>query len=426
MKKILKFAMMFAVTGTLSFGFASCSNDDDNNDNNGKGDQTSKFSDASYGTEAMKACDDIIAQLGVAMKAIEKSALTNEQKDELNKALANNVDNVIVPTYTNLANAAEKLQKALGDLSVDQIQQQNINDACEAFKEARAWWEKSEAFLGGAAQDFSIDPAIDSWPLNRDLLHSYFATGDYSEEALEDHSILGFHALEFVLFRNGEPRKVEELKGYDTYKGFTDVKGAAELKYANDVADKLVLYCYNLEVAWSENPDAKRLEVVENAGLDYLTNKGKSYGWNMKNAGNTRSTFSELEEAIDQVLNSDEGSAAAIANEVGGGKIGHPFKSGLIFYVESPYSYNSITDFQNNIRSIENVWYGNVNGASGNANYSLHSWFAKNDAKTGEAVENAIRNGIEKIGAMPAPFVKYVSTLWKVSFEDTPVSEIPE
>ena len=35
---------------------------------------------------------------------------------------------------------------------------------------ARANYEKSEAFLMGAAADFSIDPHIDSWPLDLDQL----------------------------------------------------------------------------------------------------------------------------------------------------------------------------------------------------------------------------------------------------------------
>ena len=427
MKKVFYSVLMFAFASTLCLGFTACSSDDEDSETRIESDDTEAiYKDKQYGTAAMEACENIISQLNAAMRDIQKSELTDEQVRELNSILENNVNNVIVPTYKNLADAAEKLQKALGSLSVDQITQQNIDDACAAFKEARAWWEKSEAFLGGAAQDFEIDPYIDSWPLNRDLLHSYFATGKYSEEALEDCSILGFHALEFVLFRNGEARKVEELRGNDTYKGFTDVKGADELKYANNVVKELVLACYNLEVAWSETPNQQRLNAVKNANKEYLTKKNKSYGWNMKNAGNPNSTFDDIEDAFSQIINNDEGSAAAIANEVGGGKIGHPFRSGYIFYVESPYSYNSITDFQNNIRSIENVWYGNIDGANGTSNVSLHQWFAKNDSKTGKAIEAAISDGIAKIGNMPAPFVKYVTTLWGVSFEDSAVEEIPE
>ena len=217
MKTIFKFALSFMITGAMGMGFVSCSSDDDN---------APDFNNKVYGQQAMNACEDVINQLNLAMSKIEKSNLTDAQKAELQQILENNVDNVIVPTYKNLADAAEKLQKSLGDLSANEITQANIDSACAAFKEARAWWEKSEAFLGGAASDFDIDPGIDSWPLNRDLLHSYFTTGQFSEEALDDQSILGFHALEFVLFRDGKNRTVAEFQSNDTYKGFTDVKGA--------------------------------------------------------------------------------------------------------------------------------------------------------------------------------------------------------
>ena len=49
-----------------------------------------------------------------------------------------------------------------------------------------------------------------------------------------------------------------------------------------------------------------------------------------------------------------------IANEVGTAKIANPFSNADIAYVESPYSYNSITDFRDNIRSIRNIWLGST------------------------------------------------------------------
>ena len=255
--------------------------------------------------------------------------------------------------------------------------------------------------------------------MNRTLLHSYFATGKFSDDALEDASILGFHALEFILFRDGQPRKVAEFKGNDTYKGFTDVKGSEELKYAEAVIEDLVNHVYELEVAWSENPNEPRLTAVKNAGLKYLTDKGQSYAANMKSAGNTSvSKFPSLKRAVQQLLSMEEGSCFAISNEVGTAKIANPFQAGDISYVESPYSYNSITDFQNNIRSIENLWYGGTNGTSSNAKYSFHQFFKDNASAEGQRVETAIANAISKIGGMPYPFVKYVSTVWGKKFDE--------
>ena len=417
MKKIRKFALMIAALCIFLPGLTSC--EPENGPEN-----ESKYADRTYGNEAVAACEALINQLNAATKKIVGSRLTDEQTASLTAAVANDVQNVIIPTYTRLADAAVSLQQALGDLSAKDIKQTDIDAACTAFKEARAWWEKSEAFLGGAASDFDIDPTIDSWPLNRDLLLSYFQTGKYSDEAVEDASILGFHALEFVLFRNGKNRTVAEFQANDTYNGFTSVPVAEELKYAQAVAKQLVTRCYQLQVSWELTPDADRLETVRKAGLDYQTKNGRSFGWNMMNAGISGSTFDGLADAVQQLLNDDEGSCVAIADEVGSGKIGNPFVSGYIFYVESPYSYNSITDFQNNIRSIENIWYGSTDGSKHPAKASFHQWFKDNDTATGSAVEKTIADAISKIGAMPAPFVKYVSTIWNKSFEDDKVIDL--
>ena len=158
--------------------------------------------------------------------------------------------------------------------------------------------------------------------------------------------------------------------------------------------------------------------MVKAAGLDYTTENGLSYRDNLVNAGlDSKSTFRSLKAAVAQVLSDDEGSCVAIANEVGTAKIANPFAAGDISYVESPYSYNSITDFQDNIRSIRNVWQGSTNGSS--ARYSFHEFFAStNNASTNNAVEGAYQSAINSIGNMPAPFVKYCSTIWNIAFED--------
>jgi hypothetical protein len=270
----------------------------------------------------------------------------------------------------------------------------------------------------GAASDFDIDPTIDSWPLNRSLLLAYFNNG-MNDEMLEDATILGFHALEFILFRNGQPRKVAEFQGNDTYKNFEKITGAQELKYAQTISTLLKQRCFQLQVAWEGEKNASRVSVVKAAGLDYTTEAGLSYGDNLILAGqeNSKSTFTSLEDAIAQVLSDDEGSCVGIANEVGTAKIANPFAAGDISYVESPYSYNSITDFQDNIRSIRNVWYGSTNGTP--ASISFYNFFQSVDASNvNTSVTGAFNDAINKIGAMPAPFVKYCSTIWGIEFTD--------
>jgi len=411
MKKYL-FLSVAVMLGALTL--SSCSDDDDNN--NSTSDET--YKNRAFGVDAIDACDATVSALESANEAIATAALTAEQETALRQVLTNVVANVIVPTYTDLANDVEDLEKTLNGLTVSTITQAQIDKACKDFKAARQHWERSEAFLGGAASDFSIDPTIDSWPLDRAELLDYFKGGMKAE--IEDEStILGFHALEFILFRNGQNRKVSELQSNDTYKNFESVSGADELKYAQQVCRLLKERCFQLQVAWEGEKNASRVAVVKAAGLDYQTAAGLSYGENLVQAGvaGSRSTFPTLKDAIAQVLSDDEGSCVAICNEVGTAKIANPFTNGDIAYVESPYSYNSITDFQDNIRSIRNVWLGSLNGSA--ASGSFHSFFAgvgKGSVNT--AVENAFNNAIDKIGAMPSPFVKYCSVIWNKNFDD--------
>ncbi len=421
----------------MELSFTACSSDSDSNtsgdsdfkivksnpivDNDSYPANTTaaNYSKKEFGNAAMDGCSSLGVEIVGANATIDKTDLSEIQEAYLYKVLANIVDNVIIPTYTSLADNAETLETTLKGLTVSTITQAQINSACQDFKEARKFWERSEAFLGGPASDFDVDPTIDSWPLNRSLLLDYFNNG-MQEEMLEDATILGFHALEFILFRDGQPRKVAEFQGNDTYKRFENITGAQELAYAQKICELLKERTFQLQVSWEGPTDANanRLSVVKAAGLDYTTQNGLSYSQNMKEAGkNSKSTFATLTAAISQVLSADEGSCFTICNEVGTAKIANPFATGDVSYVESPYSYNSITDFADNIRSIRNVWLGSTDKTAND--YSFHTFFASvGKADVNKAVEQAYVDAIAAISNMPAPFVKYCCTIWNIPFED--------
>ena len=434
---LLMALMMGAVTMT------SCSSDDDKKDNGGNTDfdlvttnpivdqdsyaaNTSSYDSKAFGQSAVDACGALEDELTAANTMIATAQLTEAQETYLREVLKNLVSNVIVPTYTSLADETEKLEQTLNGLTTSTITQAQINAACEDFKEARKYWERSEAFLMGAASDFDIDPTIDSWPLNRSLLLSYFNNG-MDDEMLDDATILGFHALEFILFRDGQPRKVAELQANDTYKNFEKITGAQELAYAQTICTLLKQRTFQLQCAWDGGANASRLAVVKAAGLDYQTEKGLSYGENLIQAGidGSNSTFPTLKAAIAQVLSDDEGSCLAICGEVGTAKIANPFSAGDVSYVESPYSYNSIADFRDNIRSIRNVWLGSTDKKANK--YSFHTFFASVKSETmNNKVENGYVSAIEGISNMPSPFVKYCCTIWNIAFEDDEDWEVEE
>ena len=434
MKKIT-YAMSVLMMG---LAFTACSESNNNNEENGnefnvinttplvdedsyaQNTTAANYSSKAFGQDAIDNCMSLISELENANTTIATAKLSEAQEAYLRKVLETLVGNVIVPTYTQLADDVEDLEKTLNGLTVNSITQAQIDKACADFKQARLNGVRSEAFLMGAASDFDIDPTIDSWPLNRSLLLNYFNNG-MNDEMLEDATILGFHALEFILFRNGQNRKVAELQGNDTYTNFEKITGAQELAYAQTICTLLKQRCFQLQVAWEGETaaNAARVAVVKAAGLDMTTAAGLSYGENLKQAGvsGSKSTFPTLKDAIAQVLINDEGSCLAICNEVGTAKIANPFSAGDIAYVESPYSYNSITDFRDNIRSIRNVWLGSTDKKANE--YSFHTFFAsvKSD-KVNTAVESNYVGAIEGISNMPTPFVKYCSVVWGKNFDD--------
>ncbi len=79
----------------------------------------------------------------------------NAREVALKAANAEFVDKVVIPTYTELAAAAEKLNGLVVALEND-VNAANIKAACDQWFIARALWERSEAFLFGAAKKYSI------------------------------------------------------------------------------------------------------------------------------------------------------------------------------------------------------------------------------------------------------------------------------
>ncbi len=322
--------------------------------------------------------------------------LTDEKQTAILKQY---VDHTIAPTYSNLASQTEQLVKDLQAFRSSHSQA-DLNTACNTFLTARAWWEKSEAFLFGAASDFGIDPHIDSWPLDVDAFNIMMSNtsqiqamdaedGDeYAGEKL-GNSLLGFHGIEYILFQDGNIKSASEINDL-------------QMIYAIAVAGDLRNRCYQLEVSWigDDAPLAHR-EKVEDLELNSTVNGGTySYGENLIKAGNPGSTYFSTVNGLIAIVDG----CKTIADEVGTSKIGKPYNGEDIHYIESPYSHRSIEDFLNNIISIEHAYYGGIEGAQDESN-SLHGYMKAIDADLDAKVVDAINEAKAKIQAMPVPFV---------------------
>ena len=309
------------------------------------------------------------------------------------------VNGVIIPTYESLANEANDLAVLCEELRNNPTQSK-LNECCESWISARKYWELSEAFLFGAAADYNIDPHIDSWPLQKSQLDNILANSSLIAALDEDgagadafatlgYGLLGFHAVEYVLFRDGAPRNVNEIS-------------EAELIYNAAVAQDLANQTVRLEASWAGMDEISSIKQkqLEEFELEPSFNSGEK----MINAGMTGNALYKTQlAAMEQILTG----ASDISDEVGNTKITDPVNSGNVLDVESWYSWNSIADFTDNIRSVRNAYYGSLDGRV-NSN-SMSAYMNKLNPMIDEEVRNAIDNAINEISTMPAPFRNHLT-----------------
>ncbi len=320
------------------------------------------------------------------------------KEQTLSDAVADYVDHTVLPTYSSMADAAVELmdlcrtmqtKHAAGTLTTS-----DIEAAGKAWKQSRKSWELSEAFLFGPAANHNIDPHIDSWPLDKaamdDLLKDIRAGKTWSLSNTGGSGLIGFHAVEYVLFELSADENTSLVHSTD----YTP----EELEYLCAVAEDLCQQCVCLEACWAgtDNISARKQEILEEAELDY----GEEYGWEMKNSGKAGSRFKTFQEAAEEILQG----CIDIADEVGNTKIGRPHIGSSEEdknYIESPYSLNSIEDFADNIRSIENAYTGSLAGDA-----SVSDYIKSVNADLDSRVRAAITAAIAAIELIPEPFVK--------------------
>ena len=296
------------------------------------------------------------------------------------------------------------------DNSVVTGSQAALDQACADWKIARANWENSEAFLFGAADVYSIDPHTDTWPVAANDLANVLR----DEKAMSDldnfiktanSGILGYHGLEYVMFREGKSRSIDQITNL-------------EYNYICAVAKDLYNATATLEAAWdSKESNAERHQIA----IDYLATHNainddgdaegalggfQNFGKAFKNPGT-----GDWETALDATLEIISG-CQDIIGEVGDSKIGLPYTGEDATYIESPYAYNSITDFYDNIISCKNALYGAMGATTPNERSLIYFCRNAGNVTLAGQANNVVAKldvALEKIKAMKAPFAQYYS-----------------
>ena len=232
--------------------------------------------------------------------------------------------NVSQATYNDLATKTDQLYTRVQDLNATTTDAM-LTDCKQLWRDARFSWEQSEGFLFGPAATDNIDPRIDTWPVDYVALDSVLSSAAvFSDPYINtlDDALRGFHPIEYLLFGTG---------GNKVAADFT----TREKEY-------LIALCSNLKNLTAQLAQGWNPSITGN------------YSEQIANAGNSGSLYATKRAAFEEMVNAMVG----ICDEVANGKIQEPLAAMDPSLEESPFSFNSITDFTNNIKSVQNVYLG--------------------------------------------------------------------
>lgn len=279
--------------------------------------------------------------------------------------IKNITNEIIVKGYKNLDDKAVELITALDTLKTTQ-NEENLTTAQNAWKAARTPWEQGESHIFGPVATLNIDPHLDSWPLNTADLKHLVDSANPNFDQLNDN-IQGFHAMEYLLFGDGQ----------DSNDRSPDLS-ENERNYLAALSERFNQYTDELYQSWTTGEEA--------------------YAKNLLNPGNKfySSNVNVVEELVEGLID--------IVDEVGNGKIADPFGASLakadVTQVESQYSWNSLTDFADNIKGVQNVYRGKFNTTTGSCNLGLCDFIQAADPKLAERIDTEIQNSIDAIIAI--------------------------
>lgn len=330
-----------------------------------------------------------ICKLTLAAAAIGVFSASAAEAVEVKDVLENYVEATVLPTYSQMSDSAIEFNKAVAKLK-ESASDENLAKAAAAWSKVRTSWERSEAFLFGPAAFASLDPNLDSWPLDQSQLDGLIKAINEGRVAIDagyvrgglGAAFRGFHAAEYLLFREGKVRKASEMS-----------KG--ELEYLAALAQVLTEDCVALESWWkgADKLSEGKSKILEEAEIE--TNG--SYASEMKNAGNTGSRYESQKEAITEIFDG----CIDIVDELVEAKLGTPAKTQNPLECESRHSGTSLIDAVDNLISVRNSYEGiNSKGAS------LSALVSEKSKETDERVKASISSAINSVKALKAPMFK--------------------
>ncbi|MDE1190620.1 MAG: imelysin family protein [Arachidicoccus sp.] len=297
-----------------------------------------------------------IAIIGLSSCSKDDNSSNENISDVSTQALKDFVNVLGEPLYADFVTKATALNDAVVALVANPTAA-NQTAAQNAWVATRVIWEQSEGFLIGPVEDDNYDPNMDTWPTDKNSIDSMLNKNPNMDDSFLDNvddALKGFHPLEYYLW---------DFKP-ETY---TD----AQKNYMTALAANILDNTKALEASWTTG----------------------GYGNEIINAGQSSSSFTSKENALETIANS----LIDICSEVGESKMPEPFNAQDSTLTESPYSHNSVADFKNNIQGAFNSYKCSYNGTTGK---SLSDIVQINNKSLDNKIRQAFTNAISSFSAL--------------------------
>jgi putative iron-regulated protein len=304
-------------------------------------------------------------------------AVNADNRSGLNRQiLVDFVDKVIIPSNDLFAQRAASLSSAITTLT-QSPSETSLKAAQQSWVDARAIWEQTECFTFGPAGSLGYDGALDTWPVNevdfKAMLKSNDRLSAESVDKLKDTE-KGFHVIEYLLYGQGQSRKVADLKPKD-------------LEYLKLLGENFKNVAKDLSASWSKGLDGKPAyrEVFTTAGSE----------------GNA--TYPTLQAGFEEMVQGMIDSLDEIANE----KLGETFEKKDPKLAESRFSFNTLADMQSNLKGAENVYLGKFPDAN-TTGLGLSTYVAQVNPALDSKIKAEIEEAEAALSKIPSPFEKAI------------------
>ena len=281
--------------------------------------------------------------------------------------LENTATTVVLGTYRDVDTQAARLQTAVGALAAAPTPAA-LAAARQAYRDARAPWEITEAFAFGPVSTQGLDAVIDTWPLNRVDLAALLASTDPLTPASlrpRDGGLQGFHPIEFLLFGSN----ANKMLGDFTPREYTFLRSSAQ----------------NLKAA-----TAQLLQAWQPGGGNFAATLGK--------AGPGNALYPKQKQAVQELLDG----LIAPADELANSKMERPLAQQSTEVEEAKFSQNSKAEFLQNLAGIGAVYTGRLGTAAGGPGFG--DLVAKRSPTLDARFRQELAAAQQAIAALPGRF----------------------